>query len=67
VKKEDLKILAEMGPELEAALRASTDQLKTEAGAETTTRMADRAEPPLPKPRAADGFLKGIQPIQYVG
>jgi hypothetical protein len=29
--------------------------------------MANRAEPELPAPKNADGFLEGIKPIQYVG
>jgi len=56
---EDRAALAQMAPVFEEALRASFEVLSAESARETETLLADRAEPPLPRPRA-DGALAEV-------
>ena len=66
-KTSDQKMLEQAGPMLAEAFANSLKALKVEAGAEVERQATGRLEPDLPQPRNADGFLEGIQPLQYVG
>jgi hypothetical protein len=66
------EMFIQMGPIWEQGMKAGLEILKTEAKADAEHILSDRDEPPLPKPKNADGFLEaglleGIKPIQYVG
>jgi Protein of unknown function (DUF2652) len=62
----DLKIFVQMGPIWAEGLKTGLGVLSEQAGEETKELMAGRVEPPVPTAKNADGFLQGIQPIQYV-
>ena len=65
-KPKDREQLQMLGPQMAEGLRVSVEVLKETAAQETFERNAGRIEPPLPTRRAADGFLEGIQPIQFM-
>jgi uncharacterized protein YndB with AHSA1/START domain len=63
----DRKALESFGPYMIDSLAKSLAILKNEAAATAEADAADRAEPELPAPKNADGFLERIAPLQYVG
>ena len=65
-KKADMAVMEQLAPMLEQGIRASVDVLLSEVGVATAALTAERAEPSLPTARNSDGFLEGIQPIQFV-
>jgi len=66
-KQSDLKALEAFGPYMIDSFAKSLEVLKAEAAATAQDQAAGRLEPELPKPKNADSFLEGLQPIQYVG
>jgi len=60
------QMLEQIRSELLEAATVTAEVLKTEVGEETKARLADRAEPPIPAPKAG-GLLAGLQPIRIVG
>jgi uncharacterized protein YndB with AHSA1/START domain len=63
----DRQMMAKLGPMFAESFGKGLEVLKGLAVDETGDLNADRLEPDLPMPKNADGFLEGIQPIQYVG
>jgi len=63
----EMAMLAQLGPMFADGISKSMAVLKGAAADEATERTSGRVEPPLPQTRNADGFLEGINPIQYVG
>jgi hypothetical protein len=65
------ELFVQMGPVWEQGMRQGLEILKADAHEEAEHILGDRSEPPLPKPRNADGFLEagllGVEPIRYVG
>ena len=61
------KMLEQLAGPFAEGMAASVAVLKVQAPAESKDLLIDRAEPPLPEPKSADGFLEGLQPIEYVG
>ena len=66
-KQSDLEMLNKLGPQFFEGMRRSAEELEKLVPAAVDELMADRAEPDLPKPKKADGFLAELQPIEYVG
>lgn len=59
--------LAGLEPLFQQSFGKGLDVLKGVAVDEVGQLNADRTEPDLPVPKNGDGFLKGIEPIAYVG
>ena len=61
------EMLKQMAPMFMEGMKLSVAELQRQAPPVAQELMADRVEPELPAPKNADGFLEGIQPLQYVG
>jgi uncharacterized protein YndB with AHSA1/START domain len=66
-KREHIAAIEQVGSHLGEALTAAYQLMGSQAGAEALRLQVNRAEPELPPPRNADGFLEGITPIELVG
>lgn len=62
----DRVTLAAMAGDLEAALVASLSALSSHVEGEARALVNSAAEPPLPQAKSNDGFLAGVQPIEFV-
>jgi hypothetical protein len=66
-KASDQKLLDSMQDELDVAIRRSLSLLSVNAGVSAGDLGATAVEePPLPAARNADGFLSGVEPIQFI-
>jgi uncharacterized protein YndB with AHSA1/START domain len=66
-KARDRELLQERSPALVPALLESIRVLGERAATAAAALPPVAAEPALPRPTSADGFLAGVQPIEYVG
>ncbi len=66
-KASDRKMLESLAPGFFDGMTKSVAELDKMTPVAIAELMADRVEPDLPAPKHADGFLQGIQPLQYVG
>jgi hypothetical protein len=66
-KASDRQALEAFGPYMIDSFAKGLVILKDEASATAQTQAEGRLEPDLPKPKNADQFLEGLQPIEFVG
>jgi hypothetical protein len=66
-KASDRKMIEQFGPYMIDSFAKGLEVLKQEAATMADMQASDRIEPDLPRPKNADQFLEGLEPIQYVG